>query len=201
MSKALPKTLDGAQVVRMRYKRTVLSLIKEAKTLKDVTDLPPEEYTGLVERLRNELEQLRTINERVIELEFSELPNGAEKEEFQNEIEAKEVEYFEAVAAEVTSVTIQLMSIVGSIQNTKSTPPVPPTVHVPAKSTTASRMAKIKFPTFSGDLRDYVKFKEQFVYFTKDLPVRISQKNDSPSIRVGRLDAPLTLRVYGEGKR
>jgi hypothetical protein len=41
---------------------------------------------------------------------------------------------------------------------------------------TSAHMAKLKFPTFSGDLRDYKRFKEQFSYFSRDLP-RTEQLN------------------------
>ncbi|XP_064635219.1 uncharacterized protein LOC135492601 [Lineus longissimus] len=170
--KNLPKTLTGAQSVRGTVKRTIASLIKEAKSLKDVKGLPEAEYLELVERLRSTLEHIRAINDRVIELSINEIPAGdPQRETLGNDIEAKEVEFFEKIADEVRPLTQELMAVVQRIRDGKPTTPPPPTSSVAATtSRIASRLAKLKFPTFSGDIRDYMRFKEQFSYFTKDLP-------------------------------
>ena len=40
-------------------------------------------------------------------------------------------------------------------------------------NTSQTRMAKLKFPTFSGDLRDYKRFKELFSHFSRHLGAEV----------------------------
>ena len=114
--------------------------------------------------------------DRIIELSVNELDDGPDRETLANNIEVKEVQFFENMADQVTPLILQLLAIVKDIQDSKAkvapVTPVAPAPAPPSHPTFNSRLAKLKFPTFSGDIRDYSNFKGQFEYFAKDLPAQ-----------------------------
>ncbi|MCG8432222.1 MAG: hypothetical protein MJA29_13770, partial [Candidatus Omnitrophica bacterium] len=157
-------------------KRTLTTLGKESDSLlKAPEGLPEREFTDLGAKLRQHLDIIRTVNNTVITLSIDELNAGdyGSKDEYDQavvDVENKETAYIDEVSDDVLQKIRDLQRKAEEILSKKPKPPPKPTVATPAKSTgVSSRMAKLKFPTFSGDIRDYRKFRDQFTYFTKTL--------------------------------
>ena len=90
-------------------------------------------------------------------------------EEAQEEIDDKEEAYLHEVIDRALPSIHQLLKMVMKAKPTDV--PASTTVSTtPMESPTfISRMAKLKFPTFSGDIRDYVRVKELFEHFPTHL--------------------------------
>lgn len=172
-----PRTVKEAKTRRRNAKRTVTTLSKEGRTLLAAKDgLPESEFRDITDRLRRGLSAVRTTNEYVIELQCSDLKaddyaNERDMEQAEQSIASTEEAYYDEVSDATLPLIYELVrraENIGTLKPKHNTTTTSGSVNSNAQ-TIASRMAKLKFPTFSGDLRDYKRFKQQFRYFTADL--------------------------------
>ena len=167
------KTLQEAKRARRVTKRTLTTLIQESDALlKEPVGIPEEEFTTLSRKLRGNLEILREINDKVINFAIDDLEPAAYEtperfEEAQTAIETEETAYLDDASDKTLKNIYDLQRKAEEILATKTKPP--PESPAPPGCSVSSRMAKLKFPTFSGDIRDYRKFRDQFIYFSKTL--------------------------------
>jgi hypothetical protein len=175
----MPTTEKEAKKLRANVKRTITNLLKEGKTLLSAKEgLPESEFRDTAGRLRHELGQLKVVSDWVIELKYISLDatlDDDQREIAETNIADTEQTYYDNVSDDAVPVTHDLLRRAEEIIIASKPPPPPVTLAptMPTGKTTAppsARMAKLKFPTFSGDLRDYKRFKEQFSYFSRDLP-------------------------------
>ncbi|XP_064643562.1 uncharacterized protein LOC135497661 [Lineus longissimus] len=175
-----PKDPQRGQKARANVKRTLTSLSKEADSLlAKPGGLPEDEFRDLATKLREHLDTARTINNIVITLSTdvlntADFKDAAALEKAEFDIETTETAYIEEIAENVLPRIHDLQRKAEELHAAKPKPgPVPTTtpflVPPPPAKTMSSRMAKLKFPTFGGNIRDYRQFRQQFGSFTKDL--------------------------------
>ena len=163
-----PKTLNEVRRDRASTKRKITNMLKEGDSLLTAdSGLPSTEFRKLADRIREELDILHVKNELYINSKCSELVLGddatEEKRGFEEEtIADSETNYLDEVRDRAMPMIHELIKIAERVL-LRDLPPIP------ISPFPAAHMQKLKFPTFSGDIRDYKQFKELFIHFTKHL--------------------------------
>ena len=171
----LPQSLKETKTLRADTKRKITNLVKEGNLLLTGGDgLPKSEYQQVADRIRAQLNNIEQINDHVIKLKRESLKpqdyaSEGELEEEEEKIAESEDKYLEAVSDSTLPVIRDLRKMVQSIKvSLPETDSQSKTLSDKAQNT-SMRMQKLKFPTFTGDPRDYKRFKEHFIHFTKHL--------------------------------
>ena len=165
----IPKTLNEVRRDRASTKRKITNLLKEGDSLTQSADsgLPSTEFIKLAEQIRVQLDILHANNEQYINLKCSVLVLGADATEETRGVEEEtiadtETNYLDEVRDRAIPMIHELIKISEHVLH-RDSPPIPispaPTAH----------MQKLKFPTFSGDIRDYKRFRELFIHFANHL--------------------------------
>lgn len=139
--------------------------MKDGIALLSVGDrIPHTEFKMHAEHIRQQLENLQLVNEHIIKFKCQELDHDALKTDEAIEIAEQEIaDEYESYYDEVRERSLPTMFEL--LRQTKRATSL--NKHDPSwpkfpreMSVTAPRMAKLKFPTFSGDIRDYRRFKK-----------------------------------------
>lgn len=178
MATPIPKTVDEFKVLRANCKRKVTNLLKEADILLKAGDgLPSSEYLLIVDKVRTSLDEITDLNSHMIRLKTERLARedyetDADLEAAEDAIADTEEKYFNDLAEKAVPVTHTLIKHAEKVKEKEKAAKVehPAVGLLPATDKTPrSRMEKLKFPKFSGDMRDYRRFKENFEHFSKHL--------------------------------
>lgn len=155
----VPKTLNKAKSDRASTKRKITNFIKEGDSLLKADEgLPSTEFRHLAERIRKELDVLHVDNEHFITLKCSALvlddEATDEKRDFEEQVIAEiESNYLDEVRDRAIPMIHELIKKAESVLR-RDLPPIP-LLPAPLAPAPAAQMQKLKFPTFSGDIRDY----------------------------------------------
>ena len=155
----IPKTLNNACSDRANTKGKITNLLKEGSSLLTANSgLPsrPTEFRQLAKRIREELYFLHVNNEHYINLKCSALVLGEdateEKMGFEEEtIADMEGNYLDEVRDRAIPMIHELIKIAERVLRWD----LPP---MPISPAPAAHMQKLKYSTFSGDIRDYKQF-------------------------------------------
>ena len=182
----IPKTLKEFRRDRASTTRNITNLLKEGDSLFTAdSELPNTEYRKLAELIREELDILHVNNEHYIHLKCSVLVLGEDATEEKRGYEEEAIadsgsatNYLDEVRDRAIPMIHELIKIAERVLR-RDLPPIP------ISPFPAAHMQKLKFPTFSGDIRDYKQFKELFIHFTKHL----DQTVDPMSVSARRIHA------------
>ena len=172
----IPQTLRDAKSYQANAKRRLSSFVKDGKTLLlSEQGIPSSEFKLHASRIREQLDNLQTANDYVIQRQCGELadyPDEKELEKAEQEITDLHENYYDEVRDSAVPTMYDLLRQAHVLD--ESQPGRQPlesdlSVSPPSTAAVSVRTAKIKFPTFSGDLRDYKRFKEQFLHYSKSL--------------------------------
>ena len=165
----IPKTLNEIRRYRASTKRKIINLLKEGDSLTQSADsgLPSTEFIKLAEQIRVQLDVLHANNEQYINLKCSVLVLGADATEEKRGVEEEtiadtETNYLDEVRDRAVPMIHELIKISEHVLHRDSPP-------IPISTAPTAQMQKLKFPTFSGDIREYKRFRELFIHFTNHL--------------------------------
>ena len=165
----IPKTLNEVRRDRASTKRKITNLLKEGDSLTQSADsgLPSREFIKLAEQIRVQLDVLHANNEQYINLKCSVLVLGADATEEKRGVEEEtiadtETKYLDEVRDRAVPMIHELIKISEHVLHRDSPP-------IPISTAPTAQMQKLKFPTFSGDIREYKRFRELFIHFTNHL--------------------------------
>ena len=165
----IPKTLNEVRRDRASTKRKITNLLKEGDSLTQSADsgLPSTEFIKLAEQIRVQLDVLHANNEQYINLKCSVLVLGADATEEKKGVEEEtiadtETNYLDEVRDRAVPMIHELIKISEHVLHRDSPP-------IPISTAPTAQMQKLKFPTFSGDIREYKRFRELFIHFTNHL--------------------------------
>ena len=155
----IPKMLNEVRRDRASTKRKIKKLLKEGDSLTQSADsgLPCTEFIKLAEQIREQLDVLHANNEQYINLKCSVLVLGADATEEKRGVEEEtiadtETNYLDEVRDRAVPMIHELIKISEHVLHRDSPP-------IPISTAPTAQMQKLKFPTFSGDIREYKRFR------------------------------------------
>ncbi|ESP05197.1 hypothetical protein LOTGIDRAFT_152007 [Lottia gigantea] len=175
MSFETPRTVREAKMLRGNAKRKITNLVKDGLSLLQSDEgIPCDEYKLLADMIREHLDTLQVTIDHVIkfkceELKVAEYKSEEDLDNAEQEIAMVEQAHFCEAQDNAMPIVRDLIRRAKRLLDAES-PTIQPQINRSNQPVSShARLAKLKFATFSGDLRDYKLFKKQFLHYSQHL--------------------------------